>query len=133
MGKRRKKKREKIEMEIKKKTKEEHEEYKQKFVRGSLPPESLLCKYFEKIQERLKLENKPSEYKRGTFWIEPMPPFFALKENKQNGYLYRSWYFSWIPHHLNDNGLEVLRCTRLDCDSKLENKIKTPMHEESLT
>ncbi|KAI7896231.1 uncharacterized protein EV154DRAFT_492751 [Mucor mucedo] len=45
--------------------------------------ESYLASCFEKIQARLSAEEYPSEYERGTFWIEPMMCYFIHKNNKK--------------------------------------------------
>ncbi|KAL9536766.1 hypothetical protein MBANPS3_012384 [Mucor bainieri] len=42
-------------------------------------PSNVLERYFSEIQTRLQEEDYPSEYTRGTFWITPKMPFFALK------------------------------------------------------
>ncbi|KAG2191880.1 hypothetical protein INT47_006471 [Mucor saturninus] len=53
------------------------------FITDILPRGSYLASYFEKIQARLSTEEYPSEYERGTFWIEPMISYFTHKNNKK--------------------------------------------------
>ncbi|KAI8334041.1 hypothetical protein BD560DRAFT_414762 [Blakeslea trispora] len=55
----------------------------EEFVSDSLPQDSFLISYFQKIQSRLCQEDCPSEYSRGTFWIEQMMPYFMLKKKKK--------------------------------------------------
>ncbi|OBZ87400.1 hypothetical protein A0J61_04570 [Choanephora cucurbitarum] len=67
---------------------EDLEEDTEEFISDSLPEESVISLYLESIQNRLSREDYPSEYARGTFWIEPMMPFFMLKKNKKVESLY---------------------------------------------
>lgn len=101
------------------------------FISDTLPKESFLNQYFDSIQERLKEDNrvlgKPAEYVRGTFWIEPMLPFFALKNKMDLTELYKPRVFLWAPHHLTANGLQDLRCPKVKsngekCNAKLSTK-----------
>lgn len=62
-------------------------------IADSLPKNSILFSYFESLQARLVAEPFPSEYDRGTFWIEPMAPFFAFRENRNVDYLYKPRVF----------------------------------------
>ncbi|KAI7878129.1 uncharacterized protein EV154DRAFT_606504 [Mucor mucedo] len=87
-----------------------------------LPENSVLTEYFENLQIRLTNEGYPSEYNNGTFWIEPMMTFFALQSKKEINYLYRPRVFLWIPHLLLNKGLGRLRCTKNNCNKKLETK-----------
>ena len=94
-------------------------------------------KYFLSIQSRVVEETKeddnklPSEYRRGTFWILPPDPFFALhnptteilalREDESFDYdpvmLYLPKVFLWIPHLLVD---DRLKCTHPNCSGKLK-------------
>ncbi|KAI7875757.1 uncharacterized protein EV154DRAFT_606811 [Mucor mucedo] len=74
----------------------------------------------EKIQARLSTEEYPSEYERGTFWIEPMMSYFIHKNNKKIEDIYQPRVFLWIPHLLIDEKLAGLCCPT--CDSKIETK-----------
>ncbi|KAG2224799.1 hypothetical protein INT45_005323 [Circinella minor] len=93
-------------------------------------------KYFLSIQTRvveetMEYDNKlPSEYRRGTFWILSLDPFFALHnptteilalcEDESFDYnpviLYLPKVFLWIPHFLVDNRL---KCPHPNCSGKL--------------
>ena len=82
---------------------------------GNLPKDSCLVQYFNSIHERLS-----KEYSRGTFWIEPMSPFFAMKKSSNVVSLYQPRVFLSVPHLLTPNGLQDLKC--FTCDSKSETK-----------
>ncbi|KAG2212725.1 hypothetical protein INT47_000702 [Mucor saturninus] len=90
------------------------------FITDILPRGSYLASYFEKIQARLSTEEYPSEYERGTFWIEPMMSYFIHKNNKKIEDIYQLRVFLWIPHLLIDEKLAGLCCPT--CDSKIETK-----------
>ena len=99
---------------------EDLEEDTEEFISDSLPEESVISLYLESIQNRLSREDYPSEYARGTFWIEPMMPFFMLKKNKKVESLYHPRVFLWIPHLLLSEGLAAIHCPC--CKSKMETK-----------
>jgi hypothetical protein len=90
---------------------------------GSINPEEadnspgtagVLTDYFEQIHERLKKLKKgerPAEYMRGTFWIEPMLPFFALEKKLDPRQLYLPRMFLWMPHLLTPEKLKFPFCS----------------------
>ncbi|KAI8384209.1 hypothetical protein BD560DRAFT_385330, partial [Blakeslea trispora] len=71
-------------------------DHEEEFISDSLPEDSFLISSFQETQSRLSRENYPSEYARGTFWIEPM----MLKKNKKAESFYQPRIFLWIPHLL---------------------------------
>ncbi|KAG2193510.1 hypothetical protein INT47_004745 [Mucor saturninus] len=79
-------------------TEEVEENEVEDFITDILPRGSYLASYFEKIQARLSTEEYPSEYERGTFWIEPMMSYFIHKNNKKIEDIYQPRVFLWIPH-----------------------------------
>ncbi|CEP08288.1 hypothetical protein [Parasitella parasitica] len=89
-----------------------------------LPENSYLKTYFEDLQARLARGKCPAEYERGTFWIEPLNPFFALKNGRPVNTLYQPRVFLWLPHYLLESGLnnkvKNLKCHK--CKSSLEIK-----------
>lgn len=75
-------------------------------------------RYFRSIQKRLVEQDLPEEYAKGTFWVEPPSPYFALRQNPLDPtMLYRPRVFLWMPHLLVENRL---RCPQ--CNANLENK-----------
>ncbi|OBZ82605.1 hypothetical protein A0J61_09343, partial [Choanephora cucurbitarum] len=99
---------------------EDLEEDIEEFISVSLPEESATSLYLESIQNRLSREDYPSVYARGTFWIEPMMPFFMLKKNKKIEFLHHLQVFLWIPHLLLSEWLAAIHCPC--CKSKMETK-----------
>ncbi|KAG2216099.1 hypothetical protein INT45_001361 [Circinella minor] len=84
----------------------------------------VLANYFSSIVNRIKVKDNgyPSEYRRGTFWVEPKAPFFALREqNLLNPTpLYYPRVFLWLPHLLID---KPLSCSEPGCkEIKLDYK-----------
>ena len=76
----------------------------------SIPEKSYLVNYFRKLQARLSQEQYPSEYARGTFWIEPMMTYFLLKKTNKPEAHYQPRVFLWVPHLLLAKRLEELHC-----------------------
>ena len=69
----------------------------------------VLTNYSSSIVNRIKVKNNgyPSEYRWGTFWVEPKAPFFALHEQNllNPTLLYYPGVFLWLPHLLIDKPL----------------------------
>ncbi|KAL9536874.1 hypothetical protein MBANPS3_012294 [Mucor bainieri] len=87
-------------------------------------PKAVLENYFDKIQTRLLSEPYPSEYSRGTFWITPKMPFFAIKDKLDVDHIYLPKVFLWVPHLLIPGGMSALRCPDCKlkgCNSRMEN------------
>lgn len=98
---------------------EDEDEDKDKDKAEAPAEDSFLYNYFESLQTRLSHKKHPSEYERGTFWIQPMQPFFDMnKHHKSVNYLYQPRVFLWLPHLLVNNGFRDLKCPT--CKSNLE-------------
>ncbi|KAF8076563.1 hypothetical protein FPV67DRAFT_1559024 [Lyophyllum atratum] len=69
------------------------------------------------LKAEIKASGQPSCYKRGTFWINPKDPLFALHSTKNNlggcspAGLYHLPVFVWLPYCLPDRP-DCFRCTR---------------------
>jgi hypothetical protein len=85
--------------------------------------EGVLPKYFESLQQRIRNAQDVQEYARGTFWITPEQPFFALQKQKKLNpdVLYHPRVFIWIPHKLLPRD-QKLRCPHPNCNQELETK-----------
>ncbi|KAF5382655.1 hypothetical protein D9615_003032 [Tricholomella constricta] len=71
----------------------------------------------EKLKAEIKSSGKPACYQKGTFWIRPRDPLFALHttKNSETGYspteLYHLPIFVWLPEWLPGRP-DYLRCSR---------------------
>lgn len=81
-----------------------------------LPKHSLTSQYLRNLQIRVSKEQRPQEYKQGTFWVNPPSPFFSLEQIKWSQ-LYQPRVFLWMPHLLI--GDQKLKCKTCNSRSPL--------------
>ncbi|KAG2226008.1 hypothetical protein INT45_002474 [Circinella minor] len=60
----------------------------------------VIQKYLSDVQKRIVSEKYPAEYSRGTFWVRPKDPYFALLDDLNLNGLYYPHIFLWLPHLL---------------------------------
>jgi hypothetical protein len=73
----------------------------------------------EKIKQRFRKNVKPDEYHRGTFWLNPPLPCFALQGEADPNQLYLPRVCIWFPYHLT-KAKEDLKCPT--CGEVLQSK-----------
>ena len=80
----------------------------------------VIQKYLSDVQKRIVSEKYPAEYNRGTFWVRPKDPYFALLDDLNPNGLYYPRIFLWIPHLLLEKLGKTLKCPT--CNSDLKSK-----------
>jgi len=73
------------------------------------------------LRTEIETHGKPLCYMKGTFWVRPHDPYFAMTKSAQSvdglnpNTLYYPTVFVWLPHLLD---LSPLRCKNVECQQK---------------
>ena len=93
----------------------------------------VIQKYLSDVQKRIVSEKYPAEYNRGTFWVRPKDPYFALLDDLNPNGLYYPRIFLWLPHLLLEKLGKTLKCPTCNYDLKSKGYTDKPRRVVDIT